>query len=453
MRDRPKEIQLLETVDGAGPHIKDTVRIHGVAQDQESAPHNLLRRFPLFSARSYLNLHPDVAAANVDPYVHALEFGAAEGRQLFARADIARALAKVDITPHIPLSEGYAPTRSFTFQLSAMQDVGIDIFVSSLGNIFMKEIAVDIESHFRRNGVDVRILDESFSDVVRFPIFIAPHEFFHLGRGKKFFRKDILRKSVLYNTEQMQTSWFSRAIPSILSARGVIDISPQAAELYRYAGINALHYEPPADFNRQWLLSEDMDHPLAIVLPAEARRVQSELRNWGDRPIDISFFGSESSRREKILSRYASRFARYPSFIYYRRQSLGPIRNDGQEGALTRIAGYVSSCCKISLNIHRDEFPYFEWHRMVRQGMAGGSLVVTDPCLPHPLFKPGIHFLEEEARHVPNLIDWLLNDEDGRKRAQEVISNATSAIADTSSTARSFERLVAFLYSILADLV
>ncbi|MDT8870873.1 hypothetical protein RAA17_06200 [Komagataeibacter rhaeticus] len=51
----------------------------------------------------------------------------------------------------------------------------------------------------------------------------------------------------------------------------------------------------------------------------------------------------------------------------------------------------------------------FEWHRIVKGAMANGSVVVSEPCLPHPVFRPGIHFLEETGRHIPNLIEWLLH--------------------------------------------
>ena len=52
--------------------------------------------------------------------------------------------------------------------------------------------------------------------------------------------------------------------------------------------------------------------------------------------------------------------------------------------------------------------------------MAGGSVVVSEPCLPHPLFKPGEHFFEEAGRHMPDLIEWMIHTPDGRARAEQV---------------------------------
>ena len=47
-----------------------------------------------------------------------------------------------------------------------------------------------------------------------------------------------------------------------------------------------------------------------------------------------------------------------------------------------------------------------------------GALVVTDPCLPHPVWKPGAHFVEENIRQIPNVIDWLFKTPDGRAKAE-----------------------------------
>lgn len=54
---------------------------------------------------------------------------------------------------------------------------------------------------------------------------------------------------------------------------------------------------------------------------------------------------------------------------------------------------------------------------MVRLGMCSGSLVVSDPCLPHPDFVANEHYLQENARYIPDLLEWLLKTEDGAREA------------------------------------
>jgi hypothetical protein len=63
-------------------------------------------------------------------------------------------------------------------------------------------------------------------------------------------------------------------------------------------------------------------------------------------------------------------------------------------------------------------------------------VVVTDPCLPHPVWKPGIHFVEENIRHIPNVIDWLLNTEDGRTKAEDIRTNVVERLTGGGNGAR-----------------
>ena len=96
------------------------------------------------------------------------------------------------------------------------------------------------------------------------------------------------------------------------------------------------------------------------------------------------------------------------------------------------------------LNIHRDDYGFFEWHRIVQQGMVGGSVVVTEPTLPHPLYKAGVHFFEETGRHIPNLLEWLFKSNDGQDAAGKVQRNI-AAIAEADSAVTNGARLVDFV--------
>jgi len=71
---------------------------------------------------------------------------------------------------------------------------------------------------------------------------------------------------------------------------------------------------------------------------------------------------------------------------------------------------------KIVLNVHRDWIGYFEWPRMVLQGFWQGACVVSDPGLSAPIFTSGVHYLEENLRHIGELVRWLLETEDGRDK-------------------------------------
>ncbi|WP_342628092.1 hypothetical protein AAC691_19005 [Nguyenibacter vanlangensis] len=413
----------------SSPEIVSAMRPAGVSERMPYISRALadvaterLKRIGYFSAADYHDLHRDIKES---PYHHALLFGAWEGRQLFKGPAIARALVAAEyLDPAVETGLSEDDARY-------LRRRGVAIYTSSRGNIFMKEIAEDLGRNIAELEIPVRLLDETaVPDKTAIAIYMAPHEFFLIGQGRRWLSDANIRDAFMYNTEQIPSSWFASAFPALLMAKGIFDISASSAALFQNADIPAMHWEPGLEGDVAPLSRQDAEHPLVKVLPRSARNVSVKYRTWFERPIDINFFGSNSPRRDDVLARCSAPFSRYETCIHYRHQMHGPVGRKFNERALTRVATHVARCSKISLNIHRDEFCYFEWHRMVRQGMAMGSLVVTDHCLPHPRFKPGVHYFEEDARHIPNLVDWILRDEDGQKTALRLIAGSSDLIFD-----------------------
>ena len=398
-----------------------------------------LRKFPVFHPDDYNSMHPDVKAAGVDPYFHAVCAGSFECRELFRRERIAGILGEA-LQP-----TALSQMEHVKFSLSTDQVPPIGVYTSSQGNVYMKEIAAALIADLRSQSVRVEAHNELSSIQERSPIciFVAPHEFFTIGRGKEWVRDDVVSTSFMYTTEQIQTPWFGRALPFALMARGVIDICFQTASIFREAHIPTLHLEPGVGGLVLSLSKADQKHPLYRVLPEAARTLPNVKKPLTCRPIDISFFGFESPRRHTFFARHASSLADYETFLYCRRQIGAPIKED--EGALTRIAAHVSAHSKITLNVHREEFGYFEWHRIVRLGLATGSAVVSEPCLPNPHFKPGVHYLEESARQIPNLLAWLLRSTEGQQKAEEVRTAANKLIMTEFDSTRTSAKLLNFL--------
>jgi len=377
-----------------------------------------LQDMPCFPTAEYLGMHPDVAGVGMDPRYHALFYGGFEERRVFRAAVLARALA-APLPP--PAVVPAAPARTGP----------VALYVSSLGNIFMREIAEDLAASLRGAGAEVAILDET-APIAERPansIIVAPHEFFLLGRGLDWIDNDVIAGAVMLNTEQPQTRWFGRALAFLLAARGVIDICAQAANLFDAAGVPSLHLSLAPTPGGDGLIASDRTHALFRILPQAARTTPSPATPFAARPIDIAFFGTESPHREAWLARNAPALADFDCVIHYRREERGPIRRGSADHALTRIATHVAGHSKIALNLHRDAYSYLEWHRMVRQGIATGAVVVSEPCLPHPLLLPGVHYLAESSRQITNLIEWLLRSEDGRRTAEEVRANARALLA------------------------
>jgi len=157
-------------------------------------------------------------------------------------------------------------------------------------------------------------------------------------------------------------------------------------------------------------------HPLFRVLPVAAKAPPCADTPFAVRPLDLAFFGSESRQREDWLARHAATLADCESVIHYRREERGPIRPGTLDGALTRLAQHVGGHAKIVLNLHRDAFGHLEWHRVVRLGLATGAVVVSEPCLRHPLLEPGVHYLEAPGRQIPALLRRLLHSDEGGAR-------------------------------------
>jgi hypothetical protein len=215
--------------------------------------------------------------------------------------------------------------------------------------------------------------------------------------------------------------------------------------IFREAGMPALFFNPNIAPCYRWLRPEDLSHPLVRVLPKACQAADVTMAKFAERPIDFSFFGTETEHRELFFTRNAAFLARFNAFLYYRKVE-SPLVAEGTHAALSRVAGHVGAHSKIALNIHRDSNGFFEWHRIAKLGMVSGAVVVSEPCPPHPVFKPGTHYLEESGRHILNLIDWLLNAEDGRKQAQIIQDNANAVVRNRDLAARNSHALIAFIH-------
>ena len=397
-----------------------------------------MSKLPLFDAEEYLGLHPNLRDTTVDPARHALTYGFAEGRNVFRKTTVAKVLGRVSRSPF--LNTPYSvPTTAPTIE--------IDVVYNSLGNSFIREIAEEIVLCLKAAGILTALHTEKTgsADGSRHNVIVAPHEFFHLGEGKLWATGAVVSRSVFFNTEQPQTLWFERGMPFMLMGKGVVDISPQVGAIIASSGVPTLFFNPTLQQDPEPLSEADRKHPLFRVLPPAAKTTPSATTSFEDRPIAISFFGGQTDRRDAFFARNSAYLAGLDCFLYYRKFS-GPILDDDERDAvLPRLASHVCGHSKITLNVHRDEYGFFEWHRIVRQGMAMGSLVVTEPCLPHPVFLPGEHYFEETGRHMPDLIDWLLKTPDGQFAAETVRKKARAAATNTKIFNDTNRQLAAFV--------
>lgn len=133
----------------------------------------------------------------------------------------------------------------------SLEKVSIDtvhVFVTSLGNHFMIEIAEVFDEGFRNSGIQSEIRIDKIPSLQPRPelmqLVIAPHEFFNLFLEPWLTPVEVLEvvQSVyMLSAEQPLTHWFEMACDRARSSLGILDITEHTAIEYRKRGIFTLH--------------------------------------------------------------------------------------------------------------------------------------------------------------------------------------------------------------------
>jgi hypothetical protein len=408
----------------------------------------------LFDRAAYLSLHPDVAAAGMDPFLHFVVFGISEGRlnrvpEIYL-ADVA------SITPEA-LMERRVSEQAISLgwrrdQPSVWFQKHVAVYASSLGNFFFRHIADRIADGLRSSGVRVYRLDQNSarpSDVAA-DFFVAPHEFFHLGSGSKWWNLPPVAASIMLNTEQPGTPWYFLALKYARPSTTLIDLSPQSAVLLRDCGRCRSGYFPVGSLpSRMTTLAPSGDRRNLPGLEGQgvggSKWFSRPVTEWKDRPIDVLFLGTLTPRRSEALAGLSSTLARYRCFIHaptgLGRPLTGPKSAIGIEQSLA-----LARNAKVLLNIHRDEYSYFEWHRVMMIGIEHGAVVLSEPCLPSPGVEPGRHFLATGVKEMPESLSRLVESDDGERLAKQIDVLKTDELRERFDLRRELSAL-AFLHS------
>ena len=360
-------------------------------------------------------------------------FGGTFDAPLIDRQRVAAALAAA--TPP-------APPRSLAQHAAPP---AVSILVSSRGNAFMRDIADDLGALLAACGTAVARCDEHAAIPPSLPIVVAPHEFFTLGRGPRWITESFLGRAVMLNTEQPHTDWFAAALPYLLGARGVLDLNGQTAGWLAAGGVPALALTLPPPRDPTPLQPADRRHRLFRALPPAAREAPDPTLPWAARPIDLTFFGTATPRRAVFFAENAA-FLAAQCCVVHCVAADRPI----QDGAAGRLARHVGGHARLTLNLHRDDTAYFEAHRLLRLGVGMGSVVVSEPCLPHPAIRAGEHYFAATLPALPELIGWLLHAADGQAAAEAARTAATRLLDGALHPAAAGAPLITFLHEATA---
>jgi len=274
----------------------------------------------------------------------------------------------------------------------------VHIFVTSLGNHFMIEIAEIFDEGFRNSGIQSEIRIDKIPSLQPEPklmqLVIAPHEFFNLFLQPRLTPTEVLevvRSVYMLSAEQPLTHWFEMACDRAKPSLGILDITEHTAIEYRKRGIFTLHA------------------PLGYATCFEAG---IDPHNLPDRTFDILFLGSNSPKRERFLSQNADLFNRHNSNIVITRL---------EKPKFSHTAGFFANhdrnrllrSCKILVNIHANDNTYFEWLRVV-MAIANGCLVISESSdYIEPLIN-GKHLIVAELDDIAAQCDYYLEHESER---------------------------------------
>jgi hypothetical protein len=311
--------------------------------------------------------------------------------------------------------------------IETSKDADVTLYVSSKGNLFFQEMAELLAHGFGRAGARVTIQDESAATPGAPPargehrIVIAPHEFFLLGDGPKRLSRGFLETTSLWLAEQPGSEFFAMGIWFAQFARRVLDVNPLSALAWGALGFEARalplgHTTGFADY--------------ADALEIEAPHVRRALRPGArpscaadaplrERPIDVSFNGVLTDRRERFFARHAPVFSELECALFMPSPAT-PVSVRLASSLTPHDATALSQRSKILLNVHRGETGYFEWHRLVVRGLWQRALVVSETSMPVPGLEPGVHYVEADLDELPERIDWLLRSEAGQAEAEQV---------------------------------
>lgn len=322
----------------------------------------------------------------------------------------------------------------------------IAVASSSVGNCFFHQIRDLVAAGLAELGHQVLIENEhdGFRREVDWRVIIAPHEFFYIGTGDALRHEPWPDNVILVSTEQPSTPWFAMAWECLPRANAIWDIDFGTASHLRRRGL-ACDYLPlgfvpgHATFNRVQRIAE---HYGSCHLSEEVRGTSAAAGPLHQRPLDIFFIGGNTPRREAFLARAAPTLADYRCYLHLfdGRAPLLQGKNTYMDAAT--VVG-MSQRSRILLNIHRGDDIYFEWQRIVLQGIWQKTLVVTETCSLAPPFRAGVDFVEASIDHLPRTLRYYLSDPRGRREAQEIASSGHETLANECRLSRYLGTLMA----------
>ena len=306
----------------------------------------------------------------------------------------------------------------------------VALYTSSEGNYFFAEIRELLAAGFEELGIVVDLRDErdGFASAADWHIVIAPHEFFHLGQGRRLLHGERPDRIVVVNTEQPSSQWFPLAFESFSKAHAVWDINRECARLIGQRGYRCSHlalgYTARSAFDT--VIEVLPDNNGTCFLEPEVRTFSAGRTSIAARPIDLLFVGHISPRRERFFAEAAHLLSRYRCYLHLSSADVPVISGRTTHLDTATVIG-LAQRSKIVLNLHHGRDRYFEWHRIVLQGLWQRSLVITETCGTGLPFRSGVDFVEAPLEDIPERIEHYLSG-NGRSEADAIAQHGYESL-------------------------
>lgn len=323
------------------------------------------------------------------------------------------------------------------------------IYSSSQGNYFFTEIRDLIAEGLKELSYQLEIRNETswLCEEDAWHIIVAPHEFFYLGTFANSNIEVLPENLILVNTEQPSTKWALLAENYFPVARTIWDINYNSAKQIYEKGLKS-EFLPLGFTSNSYLFKEVNQLPenyATCFLDKQTKNNSFYNKTFRNRPIDISFVGALTPRRDEFFAKAAKVTSKYKSYIHLSDGLAAPVIPGVTSYMNTETVLGVMQRSKITLNIHHSSDEYFEWHRIVLLGIAQRTLVISEPTISTPFFQNGIHYIEAKIKDIPERIEYYLSDPKGIIEAEEIIERAYKKFTEDCKLADSLRPLVSQL--------
>ena len=314
----------------------------------------------------------------------------------------------------------------------------VHIHTHSQSHIVFHEFQNMLVSAFKLLNINAKATNETIQGKPRLRIIVAPHDFFY-REPKVDVNLFSLTHTILFNTEQVTSVWFGHCFQYIRKALGVIDINLQTAVCLSQLGIPT-RFLPLGRVDGHPLFQDNIPIPTEIMSDLSSFDLSDQSASKSHRPIDLVWIGSNSKRRQAFLDIAKPTFDEFQSFI--RLVNVRGALSGSHPGAVSALSyAALGQRSKILLNVHHFGIPYFEWQRLMHFGFMQGACVVTETASAIPYLTPGEHYLQTDFQNIPELVKWLLQDEQGRQTLESVKAKGCEAAMRNFNLTLTLEKL------------